>query len=59
MRFNRMGAAGIDEEFGRGESAFDRYFGDPAVWPNPNLGPLKKAPFYAIPVVTSALRGPY
>ena len=40
---------GKDEDFGRGDSAYDRYFGDPKVTPNPNLFPVEEAPFYAIP----------
>jgi 3-oxosteroid 1-dehydrogenase len=49
-RFNEMARAGRDVDFGRGESAFDRYFGDPTNRPNPNLGPVTKAPFYAVAV---------
>jgi 3-oxosteroid 1-dehydrogenase len=49
-RFNAAAILGDDPEFGRGNSAYDRYYGDPHVMPNPNLGPLEKAPFYAIPV---------
>ncbi|WP_280218224.1 3-ketosteroid-delta-1-dehydrogenase [Nocardia neocaledoniensis] len=46
---------GVDPEFGRGESAYDRYYGDPTVTPNPNLAPLAKAPFYAVRMVLSDL----
>ncbi|MGA0073046.1 MAG: FAD-dependent oxidoreductase [Steroidobacteraceae bacterium] len=48
--FNRHAEAGIDPDFGRGESLYDRYYGDPAVQPNSCLAPLVKAPFYAIPI---------
>lgn len=46
-RFNRMALVGRDEDFHRCESACDRFYGDPRVRPNPNLGPLDKPPFYA------------
>ena len=32
----------IDSEFHRGQSAYDRYYGDPTITPNPNLRPLDK-----------------
>ncbi len=41
MDFNEMAEAGIDSEFQRGDSAYDRYYGDPTQQPNPNLRPLK------------------
>ncbi|BAN46966.1 FAD-dependent oxidoreductase [Metapseudomonas resinovorans] len=49
-RFNLMAEAGRDEDFHKGESLFDRYYGDPTVTPNPCLAPLLKAPFYAVKV---------
>ncbi len=54
-RFNGFAARGVDEDFDRGESAYDRYYGDPRNRPNPNLAPLTKAPFYAIKVVPGDL----
>jgi 3-oxosteroid 1-dehydrogenase len=49
-RFNTMAAAGVDEDFHRGENASDLYYTDASVRPNPSLAPLATAPFYAIPV---------
>lgn len=48
-RYNEFCASGLDEDFGRGTSAWSRTFlGDPAMKPNPNLGPVSRGPFYAI-----------
>ncbi|KAJ4372061.1 hypothetical protein N0V83_003834 [Neocucurbitaria cava] len=46
QRFNDMAAKGVDEDFDRGKSPYDRFFGDPGVKPNPNLGTISKPPFY-------------
>jgi succinate dehydrogenase/fumarate reductase flavoprotein subunit len=54
-RFNQNASAGEDPEFGRGRSAYDRYYGDPTIKPNPNLRPLIKGPFYAVKMVLSDL----
>lgn len=50
-RFNRFAETGVDEDFGRGGNACDRYYSDPSRQPNPNLGALEMGPFYAVPVV--------
>ncbi len=54
-RFNGFARAGIDDDFARGKSAYDRYYGDPSVVPNANLGPLEKGPFTAYRVVIGDL----
>lgn len=46
-RFNANAAQGLDPDFGRGQSAYNACLGDPGYKPNPALGPLTKAPFYA------------
>ncbi|MCG3169894.1 MAG: 3-oxosteroid 1-dehydrogenase [Pseudomonadales bacterium] len=47
---NRYAGSGVDEEFHRGENAFDRFFGDKSVTPNPCLAPIAKPPFYGFEV---------
>jgi 3-oxosteroid 1-dehydrogenase len=54
-RFNEAASGGIDSDFHRGESAYDRYYGDPTITPNPNLRPLRRGPFYAVKMVLSDL----
>jgi 3-oxosteroid 1-dehydrogenase len=46
-RMNEYAETGVDTEFGKG-NPFDRYYGDPSVKPNPCLGPVRTAPFYAM-----------
>lgn len=46
--FNNQIADGNDHDFGRGSRAISRFYGDPSVKPNPNLGQVAQPPFYAI-----------
>ena len=54
-RFNGFVPDGRDADFGRGDSGYDRYYGDPTVKPNPCLAPIDKGPFYAIRMVPGDL----
>ncbi|WP_327143399.1 3-oxosteroid 1-dehydrogenase [Nocardia sp. NBC_01327] len=54
-RFNGFVASGKDEDFGRGDSAYDRYYGDPTIKPNPCLNKLEVGPFYAVRMVPGDL----
>jgi 3-oxosteroid 1-dehydrogenase len=54
-RFNEFARNGKDEDFGRGDSAYDNYYGDPKVKPNPNLFPLENPPYYAVEFVPGDL----
>lgn len=48
VNFNLMIKRGKDTDFGRGDSAWDRYFGDPLLRRNPSLGPVDKPPYWAV-----------
>ena len=52
--FNAAVRAGHDDRFNRGDSAYDRYYGDPTL-PNPCLNELVKPPFYAAKLVPGDL----
>lgn len=49
-RFSSFAASGVDEDYGRGGRVFDRSHGDPSVRPNPCLGAIDQAPFYAVAI---------
>jgi 3-oxosteroid 1-dehydrogenase len=50
QKMNEYARAGNDPEFGRGGNDYDRFFGDPTSKPNPSLGTIEAAPFYAVPM---------
>lgn len=54
QRANRYAQTGVDEDFGKGSTDFDRHNGDPAHAPNPCLGPIAP-PYYAMAVYPSTL----
>lgn len=54
-RFNGFARGGVDEDFHRGESAYDKYYSDPTVKPNPSLHVIDQAPFYAVKIVPGDL----
>ncbi|MCT7662200.1 FAD-binding protein [Mycobacterium deserti] len=53
-RFNELARSGHDDDFNRGDSAYDNYYGDPTL-PNPNLHPLGKPPYYAFQIILGDL----
>jgi len=53
-RFNELAHQGHDDDFNRGDSAYDNYYGDPTL-PNPNLHPIGKPPYYAFQIILGDL----
>ncbi|HUR39827.1 MAG TPA: FAD-binding protein, partial [Verrucomicrobiae bacterium] len=49
-KMNDYAKTGVDADFGKGNNAFDRYYADPRVKPNPCLAPIAEGPFYAVPL---------
>lgn len=47
-RMNRFAETGVDEDFHRGETVYERANGDATRGPNPTLGKLETGPFYAV-----------
>ena len=53
--YNRGAVKGVDEQYGRGTTAFNRYLADPNKQPNPCVAPVEKGPFYAVKVLMGDL----
>jgi succinate dehydrogenase/fumarate reductase flavoprotein subunit len=54
-RFNEMAIRGVDEDFHKGETPYNRAQGDAQHLPNPCMAPILKAPFYAIKLFPGSL----
>ena len=54
-RFNGFAVEGADRDFGRGDSLYDRFYGDPEHRPHANLGTIEKPPFFALEVHPGAI----
>jgi glycine/D-amino acid oxidase-like deaminating enzyme len=52
-RYNSIAGAGHDDDFGRGDSAYDRYYGDITL-PSP-VAPLHGGPYYAFRLILADL----
>lgn len=50
VKVNQYSQTGVDLDFHRGDSAYECFYGDPAVGPNTTLGPIEKPPFYAMSI---------
>ncbi len=53
-RLNELARRGHDDDFHRGDSVYDNYYGDPTLL-NPNLYPLGDPPYYAFRIVLGDL----
>jgi 3-oxosteroid 1-dehydrogenase len=53
-RFDELARKGHDDDFNRGDSVYDNYYGDPTL-PNPNLYPLGDPPYYAFRIILGDL----
>ena len=53
--YNTPARAGLDPEFGRGGSIYQRHLGDASQSPNPCVAPIEQPPFYALKIVPADL----
>jgi succinate dehydrogenase/fumarate reductase flavoprotein subunit len=49
-QYNVRAKSGSDPDFGKGGNAYNRFYGDPDIKPNPCVAPLAQLPFYAVRV---------
>jgi succinate dehydrogenase/fumarate reductase flavoprotein subunit len=53
--YNEAARTGTDPEFGKGGTAYNRFYGDTEIKPNPCVAPIVAVPFYAVKVVVGDL----
>lgn len=54
-KHNSYCKTGVDPEFGKGSTAYNRMFGYKTVWPNPNLAPIQLPPFIALQIHAASM----
>jgi succinate dehydrogenase/fumarate reductase flavoprotein subunit len=54
-RYNQQALIGVDDDFHKGETPYDKMQGDPQNMPNPCMAPILKAPFYAMKLLPGSL----
>jgi succinate dehydrogenase/fumarate reductase flavoprotein subunit len=54
-RFNQFATQGVDADFGRGESAYNRFSSGDESEPNPSLGGLTQGPYFAVKLESGSL----
>ncbi len=54
-KYNAHARVGLDPEFGRGTSIYQRHLGDAGHSPNPCVAPIERAPFYALRIYPADL----
>ncbi len=58
QRFNEHARKGLDPQFHRGESQYNRVLGDPGSKQNPAVAPLDKAPYCAMEIYAGDVAPP-
>jgi succinate dehydrogenase/fumarate reductase flavoprotein subunit len=53
--YNAHARVGLDPEFGRGGTIYQRHLGDPGHLPNPCVAPIEQPPFYALRIYPADL----
>ena len=54
-RYNAHARTGLDPEFGRGSTIYQRHLGDAGHLPNPCVAPIEQAPYYALRIYPADL----
>jgi len=54
-KYNARARVGLDPEFGRGTSIYQRHLGDAGHSPNPCVAPIERPPFYALRIYPADL----